>query len=62
ETLRRLRESDPAVRVLLMSGYTQSDVASKFSGKGLAGFVHKPFDRETFTAAVREMFAGNPTS
>lgn len=38
--LKRIRQ---CVKVILCSGYTKQDAMSKFPGKGLAGFVHKPF-------------------
>ena len=43
ETFRELRRMDPDVRILLSSGYTESDIASRFAGKGLAGFIQKPY-------------------
>ena len=33
----------PGMRVLLMSGYNEQDVSNLFAGKGLAGFLQKPF-------------------
>jgi two-component system cell cycle sensor histidine kinase/response regulator CckA len=53
ETFRQLRVIHPTVRVILMSGFTQSDVVNRFAGKGLAGFVQKPFNRGALAAAVR---------
>ncbi len=53
ETFRQLRVIQPTVRVILMSGFTQSDVVNRFAGKGLAGFVQKPFNRDALAAAVR---------
>jgi CheY-like chemotaxis protein len=41
--LRRLR---PDIRVTLMSGYNEQDAIARFIGKGLAGFIQKPFDLE----------------
>jgi two-component system cell cycle sensor histidine kinase/response regulator CckA len=53
ETFRQLRVIHPTVRVILMSGFTQSDVVNRFAGKGLAGFVQKPFNRGALATAVR---------
>jgi PAS domain S-box-containing protein len=39
--LRRLRSDLP---VILFSGYTERDATRQFAGKGLSGFVQKPFD------------------
>ena len=43
ETFQALREIDPGVRIVLSSGYSETDVASRFAGTGLAGFVQKPY-------------------
>jgi len=53
ETFRQLRHLNPAVRVVLMSGFNQQDAVDRFSGKGLAGFVQKPFEAGQLTEAVR---------
>jgi len=34
---------DPDVKVILSSGYTEQDATSRFAGKGLAGFLQKPY-------------------
>ncbi len=43
ETFRALRAINPAVCVMLSSGYTEQDVTSRFAGKNLAGFIQKPY-------------------
>ena len=43
ETFRELRRLNPAVRVVMSSGYAENDITSRFAGKGLAGFIHKPY-------------------
>ncbi|HEY6041174.1 MAG TPA: GAF domain-containing protein, partial [Anaerolineae bacterium] len=43
ETFRELRVIRPEVKVLLMSGYTEQEATSRFAGKGLAGFLQKPY-------------------
>lgn len=53
ETFRQLRKLDPDVRVVLMSGYNAQNVTTQFIGKGLAGFVQKPFRAEELEAQVR---------
>lgn len=42
--LRRIRDDVP---VVLMSGYTEEEVTSLFAGKGIAGFLQKPFRIDT---------------
>ncbi|MBI2764571.1 MAG: response regulator [Chloroflexi bacterium] len=43
-TFDRLRELDPAARVVLMTGYPLSEAEGRFGGRGLAGFLQKPFE------------------
>jgi two-component system cell cycle sensor histidine kinase/response regulator CckA len=43
ETFRALQALDPKVRVVLSSGYNQHDASSRFGGRGLAGFLQKPY-------------------
>jgi len=43
EAYRELRQIDPDVRVILASGYSESDITSRFAGKGLAGCLQKPY-------------------
>ena len=57
EVFRQLRLQRPDVRVLLMSGYTEQEVTSRFQGKGLAGFVQKPFQLPALLAKVRQALA-----
>jgi PAS domain S-box-containing protein len=42
-TLAELQAIAPAVRVVLMSGYSESKVAGRFASKGTAAFLQKPF-------------------
>ena len=53
-TFRTLRQLDPHVRVLLMSGYSELSVEGRFAGKGLRGFVQKPFRLEQLREKVRQ--------
>ncbi|WP_239027960.1 hybrid sensor histidine kinase/response regulator [Geomonas subterranea] len=43
ECFRRLQLLDPEVRVIMSSGFSEQDVVSKFDGKGLTGFIQKPY-------------------
>jgi CheY-like chemotaxis protein len=52
ETLRHLQAIRPDVRVLLSSGYNETDVLPRFAGKRLAGFLGKPY---TAAALAREV-------
>ena len=54
--LNELRRIDPAVPVVLVSGYSQAELAELLSVHALAGIVHKPFSygrlREAMWIAV----------
>ena len=56
EAFRALREMDPGVRVVLSSGYSESELTARFAGKGPSGFVQKPYTlsvlREKLRAAL----------
>ncbi|MEQ1858918.1 MAG: response regulator [Chthoniobacteraceae bacterium] len=55
---RELRAIDPDVRVVLMSGFNEQDAINRFTGKGLAGFVQKPFKPETLRRKLKEALEG----
>jgi signal transduction histidine kinase/ActR/RegA family two-component response regulator len=54
-TFRQLRQINPGVKVLLMSGYSEQEAVGPFTGKGLAGFVQKPFEVERIIHALRQV-------
>jgi len=53
ECLRRLREMDPQVKVLISTGYTAKGLAQELVAEGALGVVEKPFQIRDFAAAVR---------
>ena len=55
ETYRELHRINPAVPVVLMSGFTEKDTIDRFAGKKLAGFIQKPFDRPRLQSKLREV-------
>ncbi len=60
ETFRELRRLRSDLRVVLTSGYSEPDLASRFAGKGLAGFVQKPFrSQDVRQALVKAFSSGN---
>ena len=60
ETFRRLRQIAPDVRVLLSSGYSEQEATSVFAGKGLAGFLEKPFTTATLLERLRAVIEPAP--
>jgi len=55
ETLQELRRIRPDVKTILSSGYDEQEVANRFAGKGLAGFVQKPYRPRELIRAVRQI-------
>ncbi|MCA9665091.1 MAG: response regulator [Myxococcales bacterium] len=56
EAFRELRRIDPGVRVLLTSGYNEQDTTSRFAGKGLAGFLQKPYRASAVVEKLKQLF------
>ena len=57
EVFREMRTIRPEVRVILSSGYNEQDTISHFQGKGLAGFIQKPYRPTQLIEKVREILA-----
>jgi PAS domain S-box-containing protein len=49
----RMREIDPTVPIVLMSGFDESEMATRFRAAGVSGFVQKPFEIRTLRDAIR---------
>jgi PAS domain S-box-containing protein len=43
QCFRELKQLRPDVKVIMSSGYNEQEVTQKFVGKGLAGFIQKPY-------------------
>jgi len=58
EALRQLQLINARVRVLLSSGYNEVEAVQRFAGKGLAGFIQKPYTAAALAEKVKEVLAG----
>ncbi|HTY38087.1 MAG TPA: PAS domain S-box protein, partial [Bacteroidota bacterium] len=54
ETFRLLKQFDPQVKVVLSSGYSETEVTDDLRDLGLAGFIQKPFRYEN----LKELLSG----
>ena len=54
EAFRRMKELDPQVRVILSSGYNEQEAIQQFIGRGLAGFIQKPYQLRTLLDALNK--------
>jgi PAS domain S-box-containing protein len=57
EALRQMQMLNPDVRVLLSSGYNEVEAVQRFAGKGLAGFIQKPYTAAALAEKVKEVLA-----
>ncbi len=53
----RMHELDPKVPVIMTSGYSEEDVVADFLGRGLAGFLAKPYQSGQFLTVLRQALA-----
>ena len=58
ETFQELRSIRPDIKILLSSGYNEMEATRRFTGKGLAGFVQKPYTSARLAEAVRSALKG----
>lgn len=57
ECLRELRAIRPDLPVLLSSGYNEQDAIAQVAGRGLAGFLQKPYTAAELVTKVEEALA-----
>jgi len=55
EAFREMRRLHPGIVVILCSGYNEQDATERFAGKGLAGFIQKPYRSDGLRAKLREV-------
>ena len=53
ETLRELQAIRPSIPVLLSSGFNEVEAVRRFTGKGLAGFIQKPYTSAGLATKVK---------
>jgi PAS domain S-box-containing protein len=54
EAFRHMRRINDSVPVILSSGYNEQDATNRFAGKGLAGFIQKPYKNSELVKKLRE--------
>jgi DNA-binding NarL/FixJ family response regulator len=57
EVLRQLRLLDRQVRVVLSSGFNEAEAIRRFTGKGLAGFMQKPYTASQLAERVKHVLS-----
>ncbi len=56
ECFRELKKLDRDVNVIISSGYNEQEVSQKFTGKGLAGFIQKPYKLSDLKEVIRKYY------
>ena len=62
EAFQEMQRLQPDVRVLLASGYSENHVAKRFAGKGLAGFIQKPYQMAALSKKLQEILENPPAA
>jgi PAS domain S-box-containing protein len=57
EAFREMRRIDGSVPVILSSGFNEQDAVNRFTGKGLAGFIQKPYRMQALEEKLRTALA-----
>lgn len=60
ETFRELRRIRPDIQVIISSGYSELEVVQRFAGKGLAGFIQKPYVLSDLSKKLKEVLQADP--
>lgn len=61
QAFRELRKIQPDVKVLLMSGFNEQEAINRFTGKGLSGFIQKPFKLEEIQEKLKFILENDAT-
>jgi len=62
EAFREMQRIDPDVKVILSSGYNEQDATNRFAGKGLAGFIQKPYLPDALQQTVGDILKSSKKS
>jgi PAS domain S-box-containing protein len=57
EVFREIRSIDPHIPVILTSGYSEQDTANHFIGRGLSGFIQKPYVPNELIQKIRNVLS-----
>ncbi len=55
QCFRELKLLNPDIKVIMSSGFSEHEVTRKFAGKGLAGFIQKPYTFSVLKAAIKSL-------
>ncbi|MEW6775137.1 MAG: CHASE domain-containing protein [Bdellovibrionota bacterium] len=55
DVFKEIQRIQPGATVVLMSGYNEQDAISRLAGRGLAGFLQKPFTAQELAEKLRQV-------
>ncbi|MDD2853600.1 MAG: response regulator [Desulfuromonadaceae bacterium] len=55
QCFQELRQLKPDVKIIMSSGFSEHEVTQKFMGKGLAGFIQKPYKLSALKEAIQKI-------
>ncbi len=55
QTLRKLREIEPGIPILISTGYSDRQAAESLTEEGVDGFVNKPYHIETLAKQIERI-------
>ncbi len=55
EAFQKMKLARPDVKVILSSGYDETDVVSRFEGQGIDGFIQKPYTANALAQKVQDV-------
>ena len=55
DAFREIRQIKPDFKVILCSGYDEQQVIQEYAGKGLAGFLQKPYTSQHLKMKLRQV-------
>jgi CheY-like chemotaxis protein len=55
QCFRELQQIKPGVKIIMSSGFNEQEVTRKFVGRGLAGFIQKPYKLSALRDAIMKM-------
>jgi CheY-like chemotaxis protein len=58
ETFRRLRAINPQARVVVSSGYNEVEAIRRFTSKGIAAFIQKPYTASKLARVIKQAVEG----
>ena len=54
EAFREMRRIKSDIRIIMSSGYSKQEIFRRFAGKGMTGFIHKPYVMKELQKVIRK--------